>query len=116
MKITKQFNWRVVVEPRGLGNFGIASISDYAIEPDEEKREARYKAMCEDIMEQIKRHIDDVGNVYLDCDTEEVCSYCRRTWEVNEDPNDPDAELGQPLCCHKAIEEWRANKCQSDIK
>jgi len=72
MKIEKKSNYRVIVEPRRIGQYGFASISDYAIEPDEDKRNERYRKECEQIVDNIKRHIDDVGAVYIDYDTEEV--------------------------------------------
>ena len=64
-------NYRVIIEPRTIGDYEFASISESAIEPDEDKRNKEYKKRCEEILEQVKRHIDYVGNVYIDFDTEE---------------------------------------------
>ena len=108
MKKIRKFDWRVEVWPKGLGNFGCISISDYAIEPDEEKRNERYRMLCEEIKEQIERHVDNVGSVYVICDTEEVCEFCGLGWE-EADGLDPDEPKGIPLCCNKAQEEWKKN-------
>jgi hypothetical protein len=109
-KIIKCENFRVEVEPRSIGDYGFASISDYAIEPNENKRNERYERICECIVEDIKRHVDDVGWVGVVYDTSEVCSFCGNEWEVNEDPNDEDWELGEPLCCDEATSEWKMSK------
>jgi len=56
------------------------------------------KDTCKEIMAQIKRHIDDVDRIEIDCDVEEVCEFCERTWEVDKD--------GCPECCDAAQQEW----------
>ena len=98
MKVTKKDNYRVIIEPRGLGNYGFASISDHAIEPDETKRNQRYKELCEEIVDDVKRHVDSVGSVYVDFDTTEICEYWGYEWETDEN--------GCPVCCQKAVDEW----------
>jgi hypothetical protein len=109
MKVTINENWRVVVEPRGLGSFGFGSISDYAIEPDKEKREAKYKDACGDIIQEIKRHVDGVGSAYWECDTRHECSFCGYEWDVDE--------IGCPLCCQDAIDEFNeANHETNDVQ
>lgn len=86
MKIIKKENFRVVVEPKTH----VYGIKLSYVEQD-----------CNEMLEQIKRHVDNVARVYVDCDTEEVCSHCCYTWEV-------DPETKEPLCCNKAIEEFNA--------
>jgi hypothetical protein len=85
MKVTYQENYRVVVEPRGLGNFGCVHMSDGLIERDPQKRAARYKDLCESIKDDIKRHVDDVGSVYIESDTVKECSHCGSTWSEKSD-------------------------------
>jgi hypothetical protein len=92
-------NHRVVVEPRSLGDFGFGSISDYSICPDPEERNARYKEICEEIKSDIKRHVDQVGSVYVDFDTVLSCSFCNCEWETDAN--------GEPLCCDEAVDEWK---------
>ena len=62
---------------------------------------------AEDIIFQIKRHVDDVGRCEIIWDESTVCEYCEYELEVNEDPDDPDWALGEPVCCIKAQEEWK---------
>jgi protein-arginine kinase activator protein McsA len=80
MKKTYRENYRVVVEPRGLGDFGSVRMSDSFIERDQEKLQKRYKARCESIVEDIKRHVDDVSHAYVESDEAAVCSHCGSTW------------------------------------
>jgi|GEM_PF-1902643 len=102
MKKTKRFNYRVVVEP--------------AIYPFFSDTEQHIKAICERIKEEIKRHVDNVSNVYINWDTQAYCEHCGHGWEEDEN--------GCPLCCDKAQEEWEAqkedynhvNRCATDAK
>ncbi len=94
MKITKRNNWRVVLEPQLPGN-----VADYVIEPDEDKRNEKYRRLCDDIVSDVRRHVNDVSNVFTECDTEEVCQHCGYKWEEDE-------SSGEPLCCGKAVEEF----------
>ena len=102
MKVIKKDNYRVVIEPKRLGDYGIVSMPDYFIESDENKRNLRYKELCDKIVEDVRRHVDNVGNIYIDFDTEEICEYCGLTWETDEN--------GCPVCCQKAIDEYENRK------
>ena len=51
------------------------------------------------VMREIKKHVDDIAGVSYRRDIKECCSHCGYGWEVDED--------GSPLCCNKAIEEWK---------
>lgn len=97
MKVTRKTNYRVVVEPR-THIFGIA-LSDDTIQKD-----------VREIESQIKRHIDNIGYLSVQHDTEETCSYCGLTWEVSEDDSDPYFPKGTPVCCQKAIDEHLQKK------
>ena len=97
MKITKRDNFRVVVEPRGLGHLGWVRTSDSFLYPDEMERGKEYAARCEDICNDITRHVDNVGRVYVESDSQEVCSFCGRDWELDDDD-------GLPTCCNEAVE------------
>lgn len=88
-KIITKTNFRVVVEPKTHG-FSIR-YSDSTIESD-----------CKEMVDQIKRHVDNVDRVYMDFDTEITCSYCGYEWEL-------DKETGEPTCCNKAIDEHNSN-------
>jgi len=55
------------------------------------RSDERNRELCDEMVEQIKRHVDGVGSVEIVCD--EVCSHCGSRWEDN------------PECCNAAIEE-----------
>ena len=58
--------YRVVVEPRNLGDFGVVCISDTLVCESEKEREERYYEMCKEIARQIKHYVDNVGAVYIE--------------------------------------------------
>jgi hypothetical protein len=103
MKIIKKSNFRVVVEPRRLGDYGNIKISDNALYT-EQRAEKEYQRRCDEIVEQIKRHVDDVASAEVDYDAEAVCSHCGRAWEQDE--------TGKPQCCTKAEKEFEESKTQ----
>lgn len=82
-KIIEKSNFRVIVEPR-THIYGVALSF---VESD-----------CETMVEEIKRHVDNVSRVYVDYDTDEICSHCGYTWVVDE--------TGLPQCCTKAQKEF----------
>lgn len=90
MKQVKTKNYRVVVEPRMY-----TYIRRYLTEE-------QYRRVCNEIIEQIKRHVDDVLDVQIEFDSEYTCEYCENTWEEDEN--------GEPMCCGKAQEEWKSNQ------
>ena len=110
MKITKKTNFRVVIEPRRLGDYGFAKVSDSFTGRSEEQIAKDYQERCEEIVEQTKRHVDNVGWIGVEFDSEEICSHCRNTWDVSADDSDPEYPKGTPLCCGKAIEEHAGAK------
>jgi hypothetical protein len=91
MKKILHENIRVVLEP-AVFNFQ---------DDDSIKRD------CSKIIEQIKRHVDGVEHASIEWDSQAICSYCENSWEVNVDEADPDWEVGEPVCCTKAQEEWK---------
>ena len=60
--------------------------------------------ICEDIVNDIKRHIDNVGYVSVAFDEHETCEHCGYSWEEEED--------GTPMCCSKAVLEFMQSKQQ----
>ncbi len=98
-KVSGQNNYRVVVDPRGLGDFGSVRVGDDLICTNEADRQQRYKERCEDIARDIKRHVDYVKCVTVECDDTYACEHCGRHWtEANAEYNggccdaDQDAE------------------------
>ena len=101
MKKINKNNFRVVIEPRRIGDYGFCRISDNAYSQEEKEKE--YAKMCRDILDECKRHIDNVGSIYIDYDAEEICSFCGYGWDI-------DPETKEPLCCNKAIDEFNISK------
>ena len=110
MKITRKINFKVVIEPRRLGDYGFVSVSDSFTGREPQRISKDYEERCEEIVEQVKRHVNNVGWIGIESDTEEVCSHCGNTWDVSPDDSDPNYPKGTPLCCNRAIEEFKANK------
>lgn len=77
-------NFRVVVEPRGLGDFGFIKTSDafaYGRGPEAQARiEREYEGRCKEIASEIKRHVDNVGYAGVEFDQEKVCEHCGSIW------------------------------------
>ena len=97
MKKVERLNFRAVADvPSGFGAF------------DEHQAERDGRT----IVDQIKRHCD-VDSAHLEWDTEVTCEFCGFAWEIVTDTADPD--LGMPICCSKAQEEWRNNCAQERI-
>lgn len=107
MKITVKNNFRVVVTPRRLGDYGSIRVSDtfFGRKPEDVQRD--YQQRCDEIVEQIKRHVDEVGYVEIECDTEDKCSHCGSDWHVSTDDMDPEFPTGTPYCCDRAVEEFK---------
>lgn len=74
--------------------------SNYRIEitPDTKWWSSRSEVeVCSEMIPQIERHIDNVGNVRIIYDVYETCSYCHRPWNGKQD------------CCDEAIAEYNRN-------
>ena len=102
MKVIQRENIRVEVEPAGFG---------YSW-PNAEERKVND---CKEIVKQINRHVDNIGQVQVAWDTITLCSHCGLTWEEWTEKDallDPEAvdAVGQPVCCEAAVEEWRGSQ------
>ncbi|WP_458788912.1 hypothetical protein [Dyella jiangningensis] len=79
-----QSNFRVVVDPRGLGDFGYIRTSAtflYGTTPEAYARiERDMRERCEEIAKDIKRHVDNVSYVSVESDTDYVCEHCGSEW------------------------------------
>jgi hypothetical protein len=93
MKKLEYDNFRVEVQiPRPY------SFSTYS----HEKRLKEMRRNAEDIISQIKRHVDSEGASF-EFDTKELCSFCNYEWEENPD-------TGAPQCCDAALREFNESK------
>lgn len=73
------------------------------------------RALLDDMAAAVRRHVDHVGSVKVEYDTRAECSFCGYEWEtvtaedLAERPDDYEGQvLGEPVCCTKAAEEFRA--------
>lgn len=89
MKIISKDNIRVEVEP-GMQGFNY-------VDEEEKLRD------CKEIVEQVKRHVDNVFSCNVFWDPIKTCSFCGYGW-------DEDEKTGEPFCCTKAVEEWEKEK------
>lgn len=62
---TRHENFRVVIE---LDGWGSHHTSD------------RKRSECEEIVKQVKRHVDGIGSTYVESDTAYVCGHCGDPW------------------------------------
>lgn len=89
---TEKTNFRVVVEPRHPGDFGFASISGIT------QSERDWIRDCEEIVSQIKRHVDGISSASCEYDCDLVCEYCGSQWTEGENSTHNGG------CCHKDCE------------
>ena len=78
---------RVEVRPRSLGDCGLIHFFGFR-----ERTEAQAITDCEDIAEQIRRHVDGLSShrdrgVDVVWDREEVCEHCGRVWTEGDSPH-----------------------------
>lgn len=103
MKKQTTTGYYVRIDPQYLGNLGYAHVSEHLIEPDDERRLARYRKMCVGIANMVE-NLPDVGTAAVRADRENVCSYCGAIWEgsdsrynngcCDEDQRDYEEQLG----------------------
>lgn len=86
-KVTHRDNYRVEILPAGgAGSRDANELADYLAE----------------VMKRDKGLADLVFTIRVCHDADHLCEFCRNTWEVDEN--------GEPACCDRAQEEWRADK------
>ena len=84
-KRTQWENYRVVITPRRIGDFGFVRVSDSFVETDSERVHKRYMDICEGIVQDVNRHVDGVDDVRVDHDVCEICEFCYHEWNATED-------------------------------
>lgn len=105
-KTTKQENYRVVIEPRRLGDFGFASVGDWMVSSDEAELQRLYKERCEEIVRDVRRHVENVGSASVESDTVATCEHCGYRWGEES----PDYNGG---CCDKDQEAQDAREASA---
>lgn len=73
---------RVVIYPRRLGNLGSVHIPDGWASDDVGGDTVK---RCEEIREQVKRHVDYAEHVEIEQDAEYVCEHCGSSWTEDSD-------------------------------
>ncbi|MEU6496405.1 hypothetical protein ABZ890_39515 [Streptomyces sp. NPDC046984] len=104
----------VAILPRRLGDLGGVFISDRLASSD---IEGGYRRRCEEIATQVKG-LGHVSEVHVTCTETHTCSHCGCGWEVlsADEAADPACQQdehsveGEPVCCEKAIVEFRAER------
>lgn len=94
-KLKKEINYKIIVEPRRLG--------DRLLYGDQEEILKAYKERCDEILADIRRHVNNVGTAYIEIETEEICEYCGYPWTE-------DSEEFNGGCCEKDLEEEIENE------
>lgn len=87
--LSRKTNFRVVVYPRGLADFGWMRSSDgfiYGRGPEAAARiEKEYEGRCRDICDDIRRHVDSVGSTDVEFDQTPICEHCGSDWTEASD-------------------------------
>lgn len=77
-------NFRIVIEPKGLADFGFVRTSDsflYGHSKEAKERIAReYEDRCNEILAEVKRHVDNIGSIWVEHDQPAVCEHCGWGW------------------------------------
>lgn len=94
-KVTKNSNYRVIVTPH------VSSLTR-SLHRTPGSLERDIKNKCHDLVDAIKRHVDGVDSIHIECDTEEICSHCGLSWSETEE--------GEPNCCAEAVKEYEESK------
>lgn len=104
----------VAVLPRRLGDFGFIKMNPARVSRD---IEGDYRRRCEEIAATLLR-LPHVEEATVACTETHACSYCGFGWEVltAEEAADDSTNIdehsveGEPVCCDKAIIEFRAER------
>jgi len=59
IQIAMTYDYQIIVEPRSPGDFGFIHMSGVYRSPWVEK------VLMEEMKDQIKRHVDEIGNIYI---------------------------------------------------
>ncbi len=89
MKKIEKVDFRVVVEPRTSLLFSRKT---------EEEQDAELQSSCEEILDGIKRHVDDISCPRILFDELITCTHCGYNWEEDKS--------GRPVCCDEAMKEF----------
>lgn len=97
MKVVTKENFRVEITPKVNGYIDVVGVCYEEIARKD----------CEEIASQVNRHVDNIQYVEVKFDVKEYCSFCLNDWDVSLDNDNPEWPKGMPLCCDKAINEFK---------
>lgn len=103
--------FEIEIAPRRLGDLGTVSMSDSLISDD---IDGDYQRRCDELLAELLKR-PHVTNGRVTCTETHECSHCHLLWEVltadeaadysvNQDEHSVE---GEPVCCEKAIAEFR---------
>jgi hypothetical protein len=105
----------IAVLPRRLGKLSAGmSVGDQMVSRD---IEGDYRRRCEAIADELRNRAQ-VAEVSVTCTETHFCSHCNLQWEVltadeaadDSTNQDEHSVEGEPVCCEKAIAEFRAER------
>lgn len=83
-KLGNKDNFRIVVYPRSVTDFGSISCSRGMFYNYDSEGQARWERdmedRCDELIADMKRHVDNIGSVHIEYDQEEVCEHCGSSW------------------------------------
>ena len=103
--VIRKLNIHVAVEARPLRN-GWWLTGQHLTR---EEIEQHLIAGCNQIMSEVKRHVDDIYGVAVVYDSVKVCGFCEEPWDtalVAESDATDEEPFGWPICCDAAQDEW----------
>mgnify|MGYP007083421802 CR=1 FL=1 len=103
MKKTTYDNFSVVTYPRHLGDLGSCSVPDHFMSSSDDDRRTQYRERAHEVAAQIKRHVDNVGVVSVEFDTEATCEHCGAIWTEGDSKYNGG-------CCDKDVAEQDASE------
>jgi hypothetical protein len=105
----------LAVCPRRLGDFGAVSMGDRLLSSD---ISGDYERRCQAIAAELRK-LRQVDDVEVHFEENHTCSHCHLSWEVLDAKDvdlyphcmqDEHSAVGEPVCCEKAIAEFRAER------
>lgn len=83
-KLGTKDNFRIVVYPRSVTDFGSISCSRGMFYGYDAEGQAGWERdmedRCDELIADMKRHVDNFGSAEIEYDQEEVCEHCGYRW------------------------------------
>lgn len=83
-KLGNKDDFRIVVYPKGMTDFGSISCGRRLIYGDGKEAQKRWERdmqeRCDELIADMKRHVANFGSAYVEFDQEQICEYCGARW------------------------------------